>query len=361
MASLRVARHAFAPSNRQPLGLAAASPYSASLRPHPISATPQAFRRNNDVSARSFHVYPYIDSAINSTCDGLIWLNSLSAAPHWGSTIVAAALGVALIRVPLHLSSKYIANRQAESTPLISAWRHMISADRLSAALQLARIRKRIAKERGCQDWKAYGPVLGIPAWFLMSESLRRLLGAGGGWLSLLTSGNKKNTESAGEAAKSVSEYASTAWSSSTDVVSKHAQQLSDAVEAMTSGGFLWFTDLTVADPTMFGLPLILAGTMSYSFWPKDKYMRELVFDTQGATEYLPPAVKWRVRLTRALLCTGVVVPALCVQLPAGLFLYWITSMWFNTFFSKIIDKSYKSPNIIKPCKNYERRTLRSS
>ncbi|WYZ37332.1 hypothetical protein EsH8_II_000838 [Colletotrichum jinshuiense] len=294
------------------------------------------------------------------TQDALIWANSIGFTHHWGSTIIFAALAVAIVRTPLQMVAKKIVNKQAEATPLISAWRFQVHASRLKEALQLARIRKRILKERGCQDWKTWAPALGIPIWFFMSEALRRLCGARGGWLSLMTGNYRETAKPTMDAASSVSEQASVALSSSVEAVSNGIQSLSSAVETgLANGGMLWFTDLTVADPTML-LPVGLMGTMLWSMFPRNKEMRKLVFDIGNSQAYMAPGLKWRVRLSRGLLVMSVVVPAACCNLPAGLFLYWISSMMFTQLSGRFVDMALKNPRVIKPCDKRESWILRS-
>ncbi|KAK1962337.1 hypothetical protein LY78DRAFT_586805 [Colletotrichum sublineola] len=296
----------------------------------------------------------YIESSVQATGEALVWLNSFSSAGHWGTTILFAAFAVAVVRMPLQMITKHIVNKQAEAMPLVNAWKFQLGPDRLSHALQLARTRKRLFKERGCQNWKAWAPALGIPIWFLMSETLRRLCGARGGWLSLLSGNYKDTAQPTVDAAASLSEHASTPLSLSVQAVSDGLQSLSSTVEAgMANGGMLWFTDLTVADPTM-ALPGILMFTMGYAMFPRQEEMRKLVFDLGNSQVYMTPGLKWRVRLQRGLLVSAVLVPALCSNLPAGLFLYWIASMSFSQVSGKVIDMVFPQPPAVQPCRRRE-------
>ncbi|KAK2026883.1 hypothetical protein LX32DRAFT_664981 [Colletotrichum zoysiae] len=296
----------------------------------------------------------YVESSVQATGEALVWLNSFSSAGHWGTTILLAAFAVAVFRTPLQMVTKHVVNKQAEAMPLLNAWRFQLRSDRLSEALQLARTRKRLFKERGCQNWKAWAPALGIPIWFLMSETLRRLCGARGGWLSLLSGNYKDGAQPAADAAASLSEQASMPLSSSVQAVSDSVQSLSSTVEAgMANGGMLWFTDLTVADPTM-ALPGILMLTMGYSMFPRQEEMRRLVFDLRNPQVYMTPGLKWRVRLQRGLLVSAVLVPALCSNLPAGLFLYWIASMIFSQVSGKVVDVVFPKPRPVQPCRRRE-------
>ncbi|KAK1596104.1 membrane insertase OXA1/ALB3/YidC [Colletotrichum navitas] len=296
----------------------------------------------------------YVESSVQATGEALIWLNSFSFAGNWGTTILFAAFAVAVVRAPLQMITKHIVNKQAEAMPLLNAWRFQLHSNRLSDALQLARTRKRLFKERGCQNWKAWAPALGIPIWFLMSETLRRLCGARGGWLSLLSGNYKDAAQPAADAAASLSEQASAPLSSSVQAVSDGLQSLGSTVEAgMANGGMLWFTDLTVADPTM-ALPGMLMLTMGYAMFPRQEEMRKLVFDLGNSQVYMTPGLKWRVRLQRGLLVSAILVPALCSNLPAGLFLYWIASMAFSQVSGKVVDVVFPKPRAVQPCRRKE-------
>ncbi|WQF81625.1 Putative membrane insertase YidC/ALB3/OXA1/COX18 [Colletotrichum destructivum] len=361
MASLRAARCAFAPGLRQPLGFSAASSLSrsASLRPTLSSMAPVVSQRPRGV--RNLAMGAYVESSIHATGNALIWLNSLHPTGHWGTTIIFAAFAVAIVRTPLQMIAKHIINKQTEIVPMLNAWRFQLrSSNRLKETLQMARTRKRILKDRGCQDWKAWAPVLGIPFWFLMSETLRRLCGAHGGWLSLLSPNRQKTTVPATDAAASVSEQASAALSSPAEAVSDGLQSLSSTVEAgMANGGMLWFTDLTVADTTML-LPGMLMLTMGYTVFPKQEEMRKLVFDFGDFQAYMTSGLKWRIRLQRALLVSALIVPTLCSNLPAGLFVYWISSMVFGQVSSRVVDRVFPRPDTIKPCRKTERFLIES-
>ncbi|KAK2001867.1 hypothetical protein LX36DRAFT_569419 [Colletotrichum falcatum] len=299
----------------------------------------------------------YVESSIQATGEALIWLNSLTG--HWGTTIVFAAFAVAVVRTPLQMITKQILNKQIEAMPLVNAWALQLPrSDRLSEALQLARTRKRLFKERGCQNWKAWAPALGIPIWLLMSETLRRLCGARGGWLSLLSGDYKDPAQPTADAAASLSEQMSPPLSPSLQTISDGLQSLGSTVEAgMANSGWLWFTDLTVADPTM-ALPGILMLTMGYAMWPRQKEMRNIVFDLGNSKLYMTPGLKWRVRLQRGLLVSAVLVPAVCCNLPAGLFLYWIASMTFSQVSGRVVDVVLPKPRAVQPCQRRERVVL---
>ncbi|KAF4777064.1 hypothetical protein HER10_EVM0011191 [Colletotrichum scovillei] len=355
MASLRAARCAITPGLRQSIGFSSARPLTASLRPHLVSRTARSPQRA--IGARDFSLGGLVNSSVEATSQVVVSLHSMNATGNWTGTIVFSALLISLCRAPLQYYARRVVERQGEIAPFMAAWSREIRGTRLSRAMQLAKVRKRMLKELGAQNWKTWAPALGLPVWYLMSESLRRLCGANSGILSLLT-GNYKNQEaSAGVASTSVSEQASTAASSSADAVSSNLDSLSYVAEGMANGGVLWFTDLTVADPTIL-LPAMLMGTLGWLTMPKGE-MRKYVFNLSTAEQNVPPGLRWRIRLQRGLLLTAILIPALCVNLPAGIFVYWISSMIFSQISVKIMDKVRGKHDPWKPSPHYERLHLR--
>ncbi|OHE97603.1 hypothetical protein CORC01_07018 [Colletotrichum orchidophilum] len=350
MASLKAARCAMTPGLRQFVGFSSARPLTASLRPHLIP--------KQTIGARNFSVGAFVNSSVEATAQAVVSLHSMNATGNWTGTIVFSALIVALARMPLQMVARRIIRQQRRVPPFEYAWRHEVQGTRLSRSIQVAQIRKRLLKERGCQDWKTWAPALGVPVWYLMSEALRRLCGSHGGILSLLTGNYKDNETSASVASASVSEQASTAASSSTEAVSSSLDSLSSVAEEMANGGILWFTDLTVADPTLL-LPVMLMGTLGWSMFPTGK-MRNHVFDIGKSQEFMPPGLKWRVRLRRGLLVTAILIPAVCLNLPAGIFVYWISSMLFGQISGKIMEKLYGKEHVFQPAPVTERFSLRS-
>ncbi|KAL2882513.1 hypothetical protein SGCOL_002254 [Colletotrichum sp. CLE4] len=355
MASLRAARCAITPGLRQSVGFSSARPLTASLRPQLTSR--MARSPQQIIGVRNFSLGGFVNSSVEATSQAIVSLHSMNATGNWTGTIVFSALLIALCRAPLQYYARRIIQEQGVIAPFISAWNWELNGTRLSKAIQLAQIRKRMLKERGCQNWKTWAPALGMPMWYLMSESLRRLCGANGGVLSLLT-GNYKNQEASTDVASApVSEQASTAVSPSTDAVSSSLDSISSVAEGMSNGGLLWFTDLTVADPTIL-LPAMLMGTLGWSFFPRGE-MRKLVFNLSSSEQYMPPGMKWRIRFQRGLLLTAILIPALCVNLPAGIFVYWISSMFFSQISSKIMERVFGKYVPWKPSPRSERFHLR--
>jgi len=75
--------------------------------------------------------------------------------------------------------------------------------------------------------------------------------------------------------------------------------------ESFTSGGLLWFQDLSVQDP-LYILPVISAVTMLAA--------------SEITSKSLDPQQRWLMRLL------PVVFTVFLISFPAGLFMYWITS-----------------------------------
>ena len=91
--------------------------------------------------------------------------------------------------------------------------------------------------------------------------------------------------------------------------------RMAEGLPSMRDGGFAWFQDLSIADPT-FALPIISSLTFL------------------AAVEFAPqnPAVKSSQReMTKwGLRALGVAMVPLTASFPSGVFVYWITSNVFS-------------------------------
>ncbi|KAL0940912.1 Mitochondrial inner membrane protein oxa1-1 [Colletotrichum truncatum] len=346
MACLRGARYALAPRWHQPLGYSV-NPLHTSLRPC-LAGSAQRFTQPR-LSSRNFHISAFADGCVQSVQNALLHMH-IEGIP-WHLAIPMLAVSVALVRFPLQAYSGKVIERQSEAAPVINSWRYVVSLGKLQKALRLARERKRILAERKAQDWKTWTPMLGVPFWLVNSEAIRRLCGANGGIFSLLT-GNYKETTVSDQTAAS---------SSAVDAVANGVQSVGPSLDlgVYNDAGQL-LLDLAAPDP-YFILPATLCFTMAYTFWPRTPEMRKLVFDLADSnTAFLPTSTKWRVRLSRATLLMSFAIPVICIQLPSGLFLYWITSMWATQGLNKLTTPEKKiKENAIRPCRKHEEWILR--
>ena len=106
-------------------------------------------------------------------------------------------------------------------------------------------------------------------------------------------------------------------------------QRMATDYPTLVDGGTLWFTDLTVADPT-YGLPLLASASFLITI--------ELGGEA-GQQQSNPEQAKTMKNVMRAM-AVGMV--PLTMSMPASVFMYWITS---NTF-SCVQTAAFKIPVI---------------
>lgn len=94
-------------------------------------------------------------------------------------------------------------------------------------------------------------------------------------------------------------------------------------VQSLTTGGTLWFTDLTLADPT-FILPVVTAGTLFLQFY----------LGADGINlDTLPPWFK------KAMYCMPIVSIPVMVYFPVALNVYWLTNNMISLVQSRVMKR----------------------
>ncbi|KAH0442225.1 hypothetical protein CcaCcLH18_01663 [Colletotrichum camelliae] len=357
MASLRGARHISAPTWRLSPGCSA-KPFHACFRPG-LANNAQRFNQHN-IGTRRLHIQA-VENCIQLAQDHMVSLHL--AGLDWLTAIFGLALIPAALRVPLTIYSTRLSVRQSKLNPLVQFWNHTIhSPTRLQKAVDLAREKRRIYKEQGVQEWKGLAPMLTIPFWLVNTEAIRRVCGANGGLLSLISGRYRGTAQPDGEGAAFISDQAAAALSAASDGIQSAATALDTGVYYAT--GQLLFDIAARSDPLLLW-PSLLAATMVSSFWPQGEEMKRLVFGLSTDLKLLAPGTRWRVRLSRAALVVGAVGPFTLCQLPMGLFWYWISSMWAGHAFRWFAQRFTGSPeeaikkNKVTPCRNRESMFLR--
>jgi inner membrane protein COX18 len=264
--------------------------------------------------------------------------------------------------------------------------REMVKA---SAAEEKAR-----SKRWGTQAWKNWVPPLAVfPFWMLGIEGVRRMCGGPRGILGSMIFGRGRYEElqqaaqAAGQggvvdaAAKTVdggsvvggqelgmagevdlstlaTESAEGMKALATSSVAPGQAEVQEALasladQSMTTGGCLWFPDLTVADPLHI-LPFALSAVMVLNIMPKSQAAwRQLL----GSNTALGPELardKWRLRVHRALLMGAVAIGPLTMDLPAAIHLYWISSAAISFAQTTLVWRWMRVRNIIPAASNEE-------
>jgi inner membrane protein COX18 len=220
---------------------------------------------------------------------------------------------------------------------------------------------RRISKDHGVQSWKTYylGSITALPFFVTAIQGVRRLCGAGGGIFGLFSNplpGFAKAI-SGKEVAEGVSSTPSTTepavghppWNSEVPQVDSSAAAAPAASQtplntellgyepSLSTGGCLWFPDLTVQDPYHV-LPFMLSATMLWVVLPKTLEHTRQLLDPMATN------LSWRTRLHRALLVISLAIGPLTMHLPAAMHLYWISSTLIATAQREVVHKILKLP-----------------
>ena len=319
---------------------------------------------------RDFSVATALDAAVYEATQLITTLHTVTGTP-WYITIPVAALAVNLaVRLPVTIYSRKLERKRTRLTPLFWAWnsRHTEDVLRTNPGKPMAELRKaiqkktlaserRISKDHGVQAWKIHylGSIVAFPFFITVIQGVRRLCGAGGGLFSLFSNplpkwmtGKEDGGEGASTEATLAQNHPVEPSSSSTDASSQAIAAPSATPEplgsdllgyepSLSTGGCLWFPDLTVPDPT-HALPLMLSAAMLYVVLPRNlDHTRRLLDPT--ATD-----LGWRTRFHRALLVISLALGPLTMHLPAALHLYWITSTLTATTLREVVHKIMKLP-----------------
>ncbi|TDZ58481.1 hypothetical protein CTRI78_v005386 [Colletotrichum trifolii] len=353
MASLRAARIAFPSRWHQAPGISAGQ-FRASIRPHISPKSSQISQRTS--GCRNFSLIAVAESSVQATQDFIYYAHgALGGAPaSWFLVFPGFAMLFAISRFPLQAYSAMIVKRQIEAKPLTSAWTQYIRRYPPGRRRHVYVAINRVLKERRAQAWKTYTPqVVGFPLWLLGTESVRRVCGASGGLLSLITGGYATPKQEALDSAAPALEQTATALASTVDAANESLQVAASNLDMCWLG-------LDLAAPAPWFLPVALSAVLISGIYPKNPAVKELVFDITGKklADALP-ASRRSARFTRILLCFGLIGPLACCQMPAALFFYWIPSVLTTQALTKYsaITK-HETPSTTTPCRRRVNWTL---
>lgn len=364
-------------------------------QPSPLHPTLYSFQGNRQ-SKRCFHIGPTIATALQGTQDLILSFHHATHTP-WFITIPLVALGVNLLfRLPFNIYTQKIQQRRAKLAPILQAWNTRIQRDialegvppsqrEAEVKTRFGRTTARIWKKFGLQDWKLYANTLGIPFWLVGIDAIRRLCGGPTGILGHLFLGSGQANTTAAAAAvtegRAIEKGADDVAMPSSMGTSENPAGLVPAVEpssgsdiadtivhaaadpSLTTGGVLWFPDLTVADPWHV-LPLALSAILVANVWPKTAAGRQAVFNMAGgpteSNTRLDLGMRGRLGLHRGLFVVSLLVGPLTMNLPAALHLYWISSSTLSWATQKMLARMYPvGGNSIQPCKGIELPVIR--
>lgn len=338
-------------------------------RPNPSSLVLQ---RAIPGEKRDFSVANALETAVYDATQLISTIHTATGTP-WYITIPLAAVVVNLaVRLPVTIYSRRLEQKRTHLIPLFWAWnsRHTENVLRARPGRPLAELtaiiqkksrasERRIAKDHGVQTWKIHylGSIAALPFFVTAIQGVRRLCGAGGGLFTLFSNplprfrewmSGKQGEGDVNSAAHATAEQPvdQTPWP--TDVPNQAVEVPAPSPEplsadllgyepSLSTGGCLWFPDLTVPDPT-HALPYLLSAAMVYVVLPKKlDHTRRLLDPT--ATD-----VSWRTRFHRALLVISLAIGPLTMHLPAAMHLYWISSTLTATMLREVVHRIMKLP-----------------
>ena len=323
---MQACRHAFQTSLR-PRSL---------LRPHSLlNGCRPSFRAFHDETAlpRSIINLPALANGVDNGIVGIQTaieqLHTFSGLP-WYATLPLTAVLVRLFMLPFFtIPSRMAEQRRLAIAPLLQAHAENIkirfphlNRNRSPATIRrmvqaTIKRRMRYLKRRwNCTALYTVGlPLMQLPIFIAIQEAMRRLTGSHSSLLGL--------------AVKSVSpEQADTldASQTMTGLTSTAADQV---IEELKTGGCLWFTDLTAADPYA-ALSIATSAVMFFHIWRTLRRDAGQNIRTTGLT-----------RLTRFNIIMAAAIGFITHLMPSGMMLYWFSSSVITTITGIAMDRVF--------------------
>ena len=289
---------------------------------------------------RSFHASQKTQSTLLDTCcsqthEAICALHDITGLP-WAVTLpLTAILLRSTIILPISIWSRRQTQRTVSIRPLIYAWtliiqERMIQQARKASPSELKKmVQKEIASKRkalyismGIRLWAPYLPILQLPVWLLVIETIRRMCGAGTGLLAMIS----RQFDSA---------------PTDVEAIAQTSEAPSQFIEtSLSSGGALWFPDLLASDPTL-ALPFILSTAL---------FTNIKLHQWSDRKAGLVPSVFSR-RLDRIMMLLALAIGPLTLHFPTAILVYWIPSALFATAQTALFSVIMPLPPSPAPCK----------
>ncbi|MCJ1374301.1 hypothetical protein MMC20_005533 [Loxospora ochrophaea] len=305
-----------------------------------------SFKHNPFGHHRTFHASPQrqIFAPVSAT---ILSLHTATGLP-WALTLPLTALlvRVVLLGWPSKLHHRAIQNRLA-CQPLLSALKFAIR-DRVMkqhaergpkycdqvVRREFRDKQRELEKRWHAQRWKLYLPILQLPVWLTVMETLRQMCGTHEGLLGLalrwFRGAQEQGQENSREALEALEAPAGVS-----------------VEQSFSSEGALWFPDLLVPDPQCT-LPLILTGSLLVSL-----HFSERLWRRNGQSR----SRKQRIFSNSMKIMALAIFPA-TLQVPSALLVYWISSAWLGLGQNVVLELLYPRPKTVTPCKPRKRRFL---
>ena len=312
---------------------------------------PQLGLNQRNARVRVFHAtHPRsfsLDVCCGYTHNVITSIHHFSGLP-WVLSLPLTALAVRTFLVtPLSAYSHKATQRQLDVQPLLQAWKHVIRNQVMrdfgsKGPVTCEKIIKKrtrskisaIAGRHGAGLWKRFVPLLGLPVWLVVIETIRKMCGTYQGLLGLL--GNTIQNGAIFEEFPEILDSTSATIS---------------VEDSFATEGALWFPNLLVPDPMLI-LPFVLSGSMFASI-----YLQQLLHQGPGTRR-----TKFQTRLTNILKILALAIGPGTLNVPSAMLLYWISSVWFAMGQNFLQDRMFPliSPTtIVKPASDARTERLR--
>ena len=263
---------------------------------------------------RSFHASPrhqYLDGCISLTHNAISGLHQ-STGLSWAVTLPLTALIIrTVVTGPLSVYTYKITQRRMAVQPLIFAWqsvvqRKVMQKDRARGPVVCDKLVRQKMREKtaelyrnwGTQSWKLFLPVLQLPVFLVVIETIRKMCGTHEGLLGLFARPwNESTVETGGTGSETLTKF------------------LVPIEESLSNEGALWFPDLLMPDP-LLALPFILSASM-FANISSHRIMSRTLHRTPS---------KIQTQLDKILMALALAVGPATLALPSAMLVYWTTS-----------------------------------
>jgi inner membrane protein COX18 len=273
---------------------------------------------------------PWINEALDASAGLIHGVHNITGLPWVASIPLTALLVRTLVGLPLQMYTRVHARRGRDILPLKQAWanwadsrKKQLGGGPLSKQPRMEIDReyhdkiKFVHKRWGISATARFAPVLQLPVWIMLMESIRGMSGNKNGlvpWLLSLIEGDQEATDAA--------------------VNSLHL-----IVEpTFANEGALWFPDLLAGDSTGI-LPAVLAASILLNVQAGWKATSRAELADMPKMEMYRAASFNGIRLLIQILALNVGVSAYLYEMPVALLIYWISSSSIATLQTYILEK----------------------
>ena len=278
---------------------------------------------------RCFSTSPPRFNPLSSTLDtthALLTSLHVSTQLPWVVTLPLTALLIRLALIlPLTLYTRRSQITQLSLQPLILSWQHHIRRSTISTSHALgpaectsianATLRKKrmsIYAQHGCPWWKNYLPLMQLPVFLVVIETIRRMCGTHSGLLGLITTNPFSSTGDVDTPRE--------------DLLLALSSPASYVEPTMATEGALWFPNLLLPDPHLI-LPFLLSATL---------YLN--IHMTAHRPRGSPAATTFQRRLTKTLKIVALAIGPATLSVPAGMLVYWWSSAMWALGTGRLVD-----------------------